>query len=94
MTSVETSRVLGAVDALTALLQGVPQDARREKALYHLDRLQKALAASHQEAVRFAAFTANKTVHDASDWGPQVGAAMETLRQALAESGHDFLKGN
>ncbi len=87
-------KVLPAVDTLTTLLQSVAADARREKALYQLDRLQKAFVASHQEAVRFAAFTVNKTVHDSPDWGPQVAAAMEALHAALVESGHDFLKGN
>ena len=48
--------------------------------------------ASHQEA-RFA-FTVNKTVHDSPDWGPKVAEAMEALRVSLAQSGHDFLKGN
>ena len=45
-----TEKVLPAVDTLTKLLQTVPADARREKAFYHLDRLKKALIASHQEA--------------------------------------------
>ena len=89
-----TDKVLPAVDVLTKLLQPVPADARRDKALYQLDRLQKAFVASHQEAVRFAAFTVNKTVHDSPDWGPQVAAAMDALHTALVESGHDFLKGN
>jgi len=89
-----TEKVLPAVETLTNLLQTVPADARREKAFYHLDRLQKALVASHQEAVRFAAFTVNKTVHDSPDWGPNVADAMEALRVSLAQSGHDFLKGN
>ena len=87
-------KVLPAVETLTNLLQAVPADARREKAFYHLDRLQKALIASHQEAVRFAGFTVNKTVHDSPDWGPKVAEAMEALRVSLALSGHDFLKGN
>jgi deferrochelatase/peroxidase EfeB len=87
-------KVLPAVETLTKVLQTVPADARREKAFYHLDRLQKALTASHQEAVRFAAFTVNKTVHDSPDWGAEVAQAMEALRVSLAETGHDFLKGN
>jgi len=89
-----TEKVLPAVETLTNVLQTVPADARREKVLYHLGRLQRSLTASHQEAVRFAAFTINKTVHDSPDWGPQVAQAMEALRVSLAESGHDFLKGN
>jgi hypothetical protein len=87
-------KVLPAVDALTALLTSLPQSDRRDKALYQLDRLQRAFTASHQEAVRFAAFTLNKTIHDSPDWDPQLAAAMESLRVALAEAGHDFLKGN
>jgi len=89
-----SERILPAVLALTALVTGLPQSDRRDKALYQLDRLQKAFTASHQEAVRFAAFTLNKTIHDSPDWGPQVVEAMEALRTALAEAGHDFLKGN
>jgi hypothetical protein len=85
------SSILDAVERLTSLLQSVPGDARREKALYHLQRLQLSVGASHSEAVRFAAFTVNKTVHDAtSDWGPAIASAMETLRAELHAHGHDF----
>jgi hypothetical protein len=94
MTASTADKVLAAADGLTALVTTLPEDARRDKVLYHLDRLQKAFTASHQEAVRFAAFTVNKTVHDSADWGPGVAAAMEGLRVALAQAGHDFLKGN
>lgn len=76
---------------LEALLTGLQADAHREKALYHLDRLRLAVNASHQEAVRFAAFTLNKIVHDtAAEWGPEVVAAMGSLRQALHARGHEF----
>ena len=52
---------------------------------------QRAVSASHQEAVRFAAFTVNKTVHDAAaDWGPPIVAAMAGLRDALHAKGHEF----
>ena len=94
MTSLDTDKVVAATSALSGLLTALPQSERRDKALYHLDRLQKALIASHQEAVRFAGFTVNKTVHDSPDWGPKVAEAMEALRVSLAQSGHDFLKGN
>jgi deferrochelatase/peroxidase EfeB len=94
MPSPATDKVLGVADGLSDLLARLPADPRRDKALYHLGRLQKAFVASHQEAVRFAAFTVNKTVHDTPEWGPEVAAAMDTLRAALAEAGHDFLKGH
>jgi deferrochelatase/peroxidase EfeB len=94
MTSLDTDKVVAAASALNSLLMGLPQSERRDKALYHLDRLQRAVAAWHQEAVRFAAFTVNKSVHDSPEWGPQVAEAMEALRVSLAQSGHDFLKGN
>jgi hypothetical protein len=80
-----------ALDEMKAAVTAVPSDARRDKALYHLERLRLALAASHQEAVRFAAFTLNKTVHDASaDWGEAPTAAMATLAAALQAAGHHF----
>ena len=91
MAQATKTSILEAVERLTSLLQLVPSDARREKALYHLQRLQLSVGASHSEAVRFAAFTVNKTVHDAAaDWGPAVAAAMETLRAELLAHGHDF----
>jgi hypothetical protein len=41
--------------------------------------------------VRFAAFTVNKTIHDAAtDWGADVASAMEALRSELHANGHDF----
>ena len=78
-----------AADRLASLLQSVPADARREKALYHLQRLQLSVNASHSEAVRFAAFTVNKAVSDAG-WGPDVATAMDALRSELHSNGHDF----
>ncbi len=84
------SVVLPTVDALVSLIKSQPEDARRDKALYHLERLHQAFQASHQEAVRFAAFTVNKTVHDATDWDTSVAAAIEALRAALGDCGHTF----
>ena len=89
MAEATKSSILDAADRLASLLQSVPADARRDKALYHLQRLQLSVSASHSEAVRFAAFTVNKTVRDA-DWGPAVAAAMEALRSELHSLGHDF----
>ena len=83
------SSILDAAERLASLLQSVPADAQREKALYHLQRLQLSVGASHSEAVRFAAFTVNKTVRDA-EWGPAVAAAMDALRAELHSLGHDF----
>ena len=94
METAVNDKVTPAAERLVALVSAIPPDPRRDKVLYHLDRLQKAFHASHQEAVRFAAFTENKTIHDASDWRPEIAAAMAALRTALAEAGHDFLKGN
>jgi len=91
MAQATKSSILEAVERLTSLLQSVPADARREKALYHLQRLQLSVGASHSEAVRFAAFTVNKTVHDAAaDWGSDVTSAMNALRTELLAQGHDF----
>jgi hypothetical protein len=83
------SSILDAAERLASLLQAVPADAQREKALYHLQRLQLSVGASHSEAVRFAAFTVNKTVRDA-EWGPAVAAAMDALRTELQSLGHEF----
>jgi len=83
--------VRDAASRLEALIAALPQDARREKALYHLERLRMAFQSSHQEAVRFAAFTVNKTVHDAApEWGAEVTAAMNALRESLRRVGHEF----
>ena len=90
MTSPTMDKVLAVADSLTALLKELPADARREKALYHLDRLHRAFTASHQEAVRFAAFTVNKTIRDAADWDSRITQAMDALRAALVEAGHEF----
>jgi hypothetical protein len=91
MAQATRTTVVGAAESLAALLKNAPPSERREKALYHLDRLQQAVQASHQEAVRFAAFTINKTVKDAAgEWGPAVVAAMETLRAELHAHGHEF----
>ena len=74
------SAVHDAASRLESLIAALPQDARREKALYHLERLRMAFQSSHQEAVRFAAFTVNKTVHDAAaDWGAEITAAVDSL---------------
>jgi len=79
-----------AAERLASLLQALPADERRAKALYHLERLRLSVSASHSEAVRFAAFTVNKIVHDAADWGAPVTAAMDALRSELHSHGHDF----
>jgi len=80
-----------AIDALERVLQALTSDSARDKALYHLGRLRMAVAASHQEGVRFAAFTINKTICDAgSSWGPTPLEAMTTLREALHATGYEF----
>ena len=91
MAQATKTTIVSAVESLAALLKNMPAGERREKALYHLERLQSAVQASHREAVRFAAFTVNKTVHDAADeWGAPVVSAMETLRSELHALGHEF----
>jgi hypothetical protein len=94
MSVVEPQRhsINDAIAALERVLQTLPSDAsRRDKALYHLERLRMAVDASHQEAVRFAAFTINKTIHDAgSSWGQAPLEAMTTLRGSLHDAGHEF----
>jgi hypothetical protein len=91
MADATKSSILEAADSLASLLQALPADERRTKALYHLERLQLSVQASHQEAVRFAAFTVNKTIRDAAtDWGPTVTAAMDALRAELHAHGHEF----
>ena len=91
MAQATKTTIVSAAESLAALLKTVPAGERREKALYHLERLQLSVQASHQEAVRFAAFTVNKTVKDAAnEWGAPVVSAMETLRAELAAHGHEF----
>jgi hypothetical protein len=82
--------VEGSISRLESLVTALPSDERRAKALYHLERLRLAFRSSHQEAVRFAAFTVNKTVHDAADWSAEVTSAMNALRESLRHAGHEF----
>jgi hypothetical protein len=80
-----------AIDALERVLHTLASGPNKDKALYHLGRLRMSVAASHQEAVRFAAFTINKTIHDAGNsWDPAALEAMTTLRGALHGAGHEF----
>ena len=91
MPEVKRTSILEAADRLATELKALPADERRDKALYHLQRLQLSVNASHSEAVRFAAFTVNKLVHDAAaEWGARVTSAMETLKRELHENGHEF----
>ena len=90
MAEATKTSIIDAAERLASLLKTCPDDARRTKALYQLERLQLAVNASHQEGVRFAAFTISKTVHDASDWDAAVASAMETLRTELRAHGHEF----
>lgn len=91
MAQATKSSILDAAESLASLLRNLPASDRRDKALYHLERLQMAVQASHQEAVRFAAFTVNKTVRDAAgEWGPPLVLAMDTLRGELHAHGHEF----
>jgi hypothetical protein len=90
MSATQKQAAIEAADTLERVLRNISPDPRRDKALYHLDRLRSAVTASHQEAVRFAAFTINKTIHDASEeWGAAVDA-MTALRGALHAAGHEF----
>jgi len=91
MAEATKASIQDAAERLASLLQALPADERRAKALYHLERLQLSVSASHSEAVRFAAFTVNKIARDAAaDWGPAVSAAMDALRSELHSHGHDF----
>jgi hypothetical protein len=91
MSAIQKQTVISAAEEFEAVLRNVSPDPRRDKALYHLDRLRSAVSASHQEAVRFAAFTINKTIHDASgEWGAAAVEAMTALRGALHDAGHEF----
>lgn len=91
MPEVLSPQIAHAAGQLESLLCLVHADARQEKALYHLERLRLAVTASHQEGVRFAAFTLDKTVRDAAaDWGADVTGAMQTLREALRAAGHQY----
>jgi hypothetical protein len=91
MAEATKSSILEAAERLSSLLQALPAGERQARALYHLDRLQRAVAASHQEAVRFAAFTVNKAVNDAAGaWGSDVATAMDALRTELHAHGHEY----
>ena len=91
MSNTAQMTLAAALDQVEAAVRTAPADARRDKALYHLERLRMALAASHQEGVRFAAFTLTKTVRDAAaDWGQAAVAAVDALGASLRAEGHHF----
>jgi hypothetical protein len=91
MSADDRQAAMAKVDELAALLRALPASERTAQALYHAERLKLALAASHQEAVRFAAFTVNKNIADAgAAYGSGVASAMADLRAALEAADHHF----
>lgn len=83
-----TVTVADAIDRLEQLLAAQPDNHRRQQAIYQAGRLRRALAASHQEGVRFAAFTLGKIVQDAAaSWSPEVAATTREIRDGLEAAG-------
>ena len=83
--------IIDALETLKARLATVSPAVSEpaNRALYHCERLSMALASSHAEGVRFAAFTINHTVTtNEQAFGPEVGTAAAALRSALDAAGY------
>ena len=92
-TPIDRAQLASEVEALRADLAALPTTAFIEKALYHCDRLAKAIRSSHNEATRFAAFTVLKIVRDhAGELSSSIAARAQVIRSALEASGLDLSK--
>ena len=93
MTETTTAQSLASdVDALRGALALLPAGEWREKALYQCDRLRQAIASSHSEGTRFAAFTLGKMIRDRAGLPAEVTGRMQGLRTRLERQGLDLNK--
>ena len=92
-TPIDPAHLASEVEALKADLAALPATEFIEKAVYHCDRLARALRSSHHEATRFAAFTVLKIVRDhAAELSSSIPARAQAIRRALEASGFDLSK--
>jgi hypothetical protein len=91
--SLPKDTLLADVEALRASLGSAPVTDAQQKALYHCERLAVAIQSSHNEAMRFAAFTVSKAVRDhGAEWPAEVTTRMQKIRVALEDAGFDLQK--
>ena len=92
-TKIDRLQLASEVEALKADLASSPTAEYIEKALYHCARLTVAIRSSHNEGMRFAAFTVLKIVRDhAAELPPAVTSRAQAIRSALEASGLDLSK--
>jgi hypothetical protein len=82
----------GDVEGLRSALAELPADEWREKALYQCDRLRVAIASSHSEGTRFAAFTLGKMIRDRAGLPDALAGRMQHIRARLEQQGLDLNK--
>ena len=93
MTQTTTAQgVTSHVEALRSALAELPADGWRETALYQCDRLRLAIASSHSEGTRFAAFTLAKMIRDRAGLPDAVSGRMQHIRSRLEQQGLDLNK--
>jgi hypothetical protein len=93
MTETTTAQSLASdVEALRSALAELPADAWRDKALYQCDRLRLAIASSHSEGTRFAAFTLGKMIRDRAGLPDALAGRMQHIRARLEQQGLDLNK--
>ena len=93
MTETTTAQSLARdVEALRSALAELPADEWTEKALYQCDRLRLAIASSHSEGTRFAAFTLGKMIRDRGGLPAELTGRMQALRTRLEQRGLDLNK--
>jgi hypothetical protein len=92
-TTIDRQQLAADVDALGAALAALPRTEALEKAVYHAERLAKAIRSSHSEATRFAAFTVLKILRDhGTELPADIGPRAQAIRAALEAAGVDLSK--
>jgi hypothetical protein len=92
-TTIDRQQLAADVDALGAALAALPRAEALDKAVYHAERLAKAIRSSHNEATRFAAFTVLKILRDHAAVLPaDIATRAQALRAALEATGLDLSK--
>jgi hypothetical protein len=91
--TIDKAALLDRVTALKQSLEALPPSEPIQKAIYHADQLHIALKASHNEGIRFAAFTVARLIKNSErELPPQVPALMAEIKAALEAIGIDLQK--
>jgi hypothetical protein len=97
MTMTETAtakeRLLDLVNRLGTELRALPPSEPLQRALYHSERLQRAIRTSHSEGIRFAAFTVARGLRDhEAEMTPEANQCLRMLKEELRAAGFDLEK--